>query len=180
MWSVAPMMKNLAWVLQRRGNVSIMSLLKYMLNKLHYDRTKTLQLATIVTELLKDDSVVINKILDPDRSVLLTMVGFDTTLDSLVTKNALTYNGYESSLLELNGIVQREMMGAVSNMYGCFVSPNLPILLNVTVLKLVQKYIELMPVHHAYILTMLNADKKVKDKSCFDFFSFPERLLNKL
>ena len=45
-------------------------------------------------------------------------------------------------------------------MYRYFVSLNTLILSNNGVLKLIVKYKELMPVHHASILSMLNVDKK--------------------
>ena len=56
------------------------------------------------------------------------------------------------------------MSCAVASTYGQFGSPNSPIISNTAVLGLVKQYIELMPVHHASILTMLNVDKKVKYK----------------
>ena len=85
-----------------------MALLKCMLNELHGDHAQSLQLATVAQTLIKDDEAEQSKKTDPDRSVLLSMVGIDTALDSLLAKKVLTYHRYESSLLELNEMVQRE------------------------------------------------------------------------
>lgn len=51
------------------------------------------------------------------------------------------------------------MIIVVSEMYGYFCSPNSPIFSNHDLLGLVNKYKELIQVHHTSILTMLNADK---------------------
>ena len=55
-------------------------------------------------------------------------------------------------------------MTAASKMYGHFSSPNSPVISNEKVFNLVQKYIQLMPVYYASILTMLNVDRKVNNK----------------
>ena len=70
------------------------------------------------------------------------MVASDTKLGALVTNKALTHTGYESSLIKLNNIVQTAMMHAVSCTYGYYNLPNSPIISNVTVLELVNKYME--------------------------------------
>ena len=88
----------------------------------------------------------------------------------------MAYTGHESLLLKLDTIVQNEMMTAISSTYGYFISPNAPIISNAAVLRLVNKYMDLMPVHHASILTMLNVDKKVKDKHNLYLLSQYERL----
>ena len=56
------------------------------------------------------------------------------------------------------------MMNDASKIYGNFISPNSTIISNSKVMNLVEKFIQLIPVHHATIMTMLNIDKKVKDK----------------
>ena len=74
--------------------------------------------------------------------------------------SALTNTGFESAFLELNCIFQNTMMKAASVMYVHFLSPNSPIISNRTVVILVEKYIELVPVHYSVILTMLNVRKE--------------------
>ena len=60
MWGAAPMQRNFAQVLQRQGEGSRMSLLKFKLNGVHGDHAQSLQLATIAQEFLKDDDAVKN------------------------------------------------------------------------------------------------------------------------
>ena len=163
MWGVAPMRRNLVRALQRRGKKSRMGLLKCMLDELSGDHAQSLQLATMAQNLLSDDTEKTSSS-EVKHSTIMSMVVSDKLLGCEVVKKALTYTGYEASLVKLNGIVQNLMCCAVSSTYGQFGSPNSPIISNTAVLGLVKQYIELMPVHHASILTMLNVDKKVKDK----------------
>lgn len=55
-------------------------------------------------------------------------------------------------------------MNAVSKMYGHFFPLNSLVISNTKIFDLVQKYIALMMIHHATVLTMLNVDRKVKNK----------------
>ena len=68
------------------------------------------------------------------------------------------------------------MMLAVSRSYGYFILHNAPIISNEVVLSLVNKYMELMPVHHVSILTILNVDNKMKDKRNIYLLSQYKRL----
>ena len=116
-----------------------------------------------------------------NHNVIMSMVADDISLGAQVVRKALTYTGYESKLLQLNNTVQTVMMNTVSSTYGLFCSPNSPIVSNSSVMGLVNRYKELMPVHHASILTMLNIENKLKDKSslylvrqydCLSFWMF--------
>ena len=140
MWGVAPMRRNLARALQRRGKASRMGLLKRMLDELSGDHAQLLQLATIAQQLISDDNTVKTATSALDHSVIMAMVVADTALGAQVAKKSLTYTGYESSLLQLNNIVQHVMMYVVSCTYGLFCSPNPPIIINVAVLGLVNRY----------------------------------------
>ena len=114
--------------------------------------------------MMKEDGIKTVENADIDFDVALNVVSRDQNVSVWFVKKALSCAGYESSLLQLNKIVQSTMMFAVSQMYGHFASLNTPILSNRDVLTLVDKYKELMPVHHASIVTMLHVDEKVKNK----------------
>ena len=164
MWGVAPMRRNLVRTLQRRTKDTRMGLLKCMLDELSGDHAQSLQLATIAQQLMTEDDKSNKKTPELDHNLIMSMVGFDTTLDTQVARKALNHTGHEASLSQLNNIVQTAMMDAVASTYGFFCSPNSPIISNETIVGLVDKFKLLMPVHHASILTMLNVDKKLKDK----------------
>ena len=136
-----------------------------MLDELSGDHAQTLHLAMIAQLMqTEDDSTKATINTKLDQCLIETMVTSDTIIGAQVTKNLLTYTGYGASLLELHIIVQTAMMNTVSSTYGYFLLPNTPIISNMAVLELVNKYMELMSVHHALILTTLNVDQKVKDK----------------
>ena len=99
MWDVASTRINLVRALQRRGKISRTSMLKYMLDKLSGDHIKSLQFATIAQQLLKDYNTVNTTCLELDHSVILSMIRTDTQLGAPITQKALTYTGYEFSLL---------------------------------------------------------------------------------
>ena len=113
---------------------------------------------------MADEDTSKTTISELDHSVIMYMVVADKTLGVQVARKALTYTRYESALFQLNNISQTVMMHALSCIFVLFYSLNSPIVLNEVVLRLVNKYKVLIPVHHASILTMLNVDKKVKDK----------------
>ena len=165
-WGLAPMRRNLLRVLQRRASSTRMSLLKCMLDEFTGDHAQSLQLAMSAQQIIQLEETKKIENTKVDYDVVFSQVKKDNKLGVRIVKNALTTIGYESALLQFNSVVQNTMMTAVSKMYGHFSSPNSPIISNSQVFDLVQKYIELMPVHHAAIMTMLNADQKVKDKRC--------------
>ena len=110
-----------------------------MLDELSGDHAQSLQLATYAQQMQTDDDVdKTTTAVELDQRLVISMVVSDTKLGALVAKKALTYTGYESSLIELNNLVQTAMMNAVSCTYGYFISPNTPIISNQTVLELVK------------------------------------------
>ena len=154
-----PIWRNLIRALQRRGKKSRMELLKCMLDELSGDHAQSLQLATMAQQLMSDDTEKTTSS-EVNHSAIMSMVVSDKILGAKVVKKSLTYTGNEVSLLKLKNIVQTLMNCAVSSTYGQFASPNSPIISNTGVLGLVKQYIELMPVHHASILIMLNVEKR--------------------
>lgn len=152
-------------VLQRRVSSSRMPLLKCMLDEFTGDHAQSLQLATSPQQIIQAEETKKVDSFNVDYAAVIVKVKNDNSLGVRFAKSILTSVGYDSALLELNGIVKNTMMTAASKMYGYFSSPiNSLVISNENIFKLVQKYIELIPVHHASILTMLNVDKKVKDK----------------
>ena len=158
------MRRNLLRVLQKRAHSSRTALLKCMIDKLSEDHTQELQLASSAQHILQDeefkkvDSNTIN------YDVALAKVKSDTEFDVTFVKSALTSVFFDAAFLELDGIVQHTMMTSASKIYRHLSSPNSPIISNSTVVNLINKYIELVPVHHASILTMLNVNKNMQDK----------------
>ena len=158
------MKRNILRVLQRRTSSTRMSLLKCILDELYGDYAQLLQLATSVHQIMQVDE---GKKVDSSAvsyDFILSDMKNNNELSARFAKNVLTSVGYEAALLELNSIIQHTMMTAVSKCYGHYSSPNSPVISSKTVIELVNKYKDLMPVHHDGILTMLNVDKKVVDK----------------
>ena len=83
-----------------------MGLLKRMLDELSGNHAQSLQLATIAQQLMTEDDKSNMKTPELDHNLIISMVGFDITLDTQVARKALTHTGYESSLSYLNNIVQ--------------------------------------------------------------------------
>ena len=98
MWGVAPMRRNLVRTLQRWTKDTRMGLLKCMLDELSGDHAQSLQLATIAQQLMTEDDKSNKKTPELDHNLMISMVGFDMTLDTQVARKDLTHTGYKSSL----------------------------------------------------------------------------------
>ena len=170
------MKRNLLRTLTRRAATSRGAILKCMLDELSGDHAQSLQLATSAQRILQLEGKTSVDTLLIIYDAALVKVKLDKDLGIEFAKGALPNVGFDSALMELNDIVQNIMMTAASKMYGHFCSPNSPIISNSTVVYLVETYMELVPVHHAAILTMLNVDKKIRDKRYHYMLKQYERL----
>ena len=94
-------MRALRW----RASSSRMALLKCMLEEFTGDNAQSLQLATSAQRIIQAEETKTVESLNMDYDAVLVKVKNDTHLGVRFSKGALTSVGYESALLELNGIV---------------------------------------------------------------------------